>query len=98
MTTPDEYLQAAWKIHQGGNVNQAHQMYRQVVDQLPRHANGWCFLGIALHDLKRYDEAVAAYEKALAIQPNFPIALNNMGTLCDMRIDLMMRKQRFRKL
>lgn len=79
MPTPDEFLQTAWKIHQSGQVNHAYQMYRQVVDQLPRHANAWCYLGIALHDLKRYSEAIEAYEKALAIQPNFPIALNNMG-------------------
>ena len=79
MPTADEFLQSAWSLHQKGGVAQAHQMYRQVVDQLPNHANAWCYLGIALHDLKRYREAVEAYEKAIAINPNFPIAFNNMG-------------------
>jgi hypothetical protein len=61
-------------------------MYRQVIEQHPNSANGWCYLGIALHDLKRYSEAVKAYEKAIAIQPNFPIAFNNMGN--SLRYDL----------
>lgn len=79
MPTADEFLQSAWKVHQSGGTAQAHQMYRQVVDQLPNHANAWCYLGIALHDLRRYREAIEAYEKAIAINPNFPIAFNNMG-------------------
>jgi len=79
MPTVEEHLQAAWKIHQSGNVQQAMQAYRQVLDQVPKNANAWCYLGIALHDQRRYQEAVAAYEKAIAIQPNFPIAWNNMG-------------------
>jgi tetratricopeptide (TPR) repeat protein len=79
MPSVEEYLQSAWKIHQAGQTQQAMTMYRQVVDQVPNSANGWCYLGIALHDLKRYPEAIQAYEKAIAIQPKFPIAFNNMG-------------------
>ncbi len=79
MQTADEFLQAAWKVHQNGGAAQAHQMYRQIVDQLPHHANAWCYLGIALHDMKRYGEAVEAYEKAINLNPSFPIAYNNMG-------------------
>lgn len=79
MVTTEEFLQSAWKLHQNGGVAQAHQMYRQVVEQLPNHANAWCYLGIALHDLRRYREAIQAYEKAISINPKFPIAFNNMG-------------------
>ncbi|MDZ4848585.1 MAG: tetratricopeptide repeat-containing glycosyltransferase family protein [Pirellulaceae bacterium] len=79
MPTADEFLQSAWKVHQSGGVAQAHQMYRQVIEKIPHHANAWCYLGIALHDLRRYREAIEAYEKAIAINPHFPIAFNNMG-------------------
>ncbi len=79
MPTADEFLQSAWKVHQSGGAVQAHQLYRQVVEQLPNHANAWCYLGIALHDLRRYREAIEAYEKAIAINPHFSIAFNNMG-------------------
>jgi tetratricopeptide (TPR) repeat protein len=36
--------------------------------------------GIALQDLKRFDDALASYDRALAIRPNNPEALNNRGT------------------
>ncbi len=91
MNTPvDSFLQSAWKIHQSGGTAQAHQMYRQVVDQVPDHANAWCYLGIALHDLKRYREAIDAYQKAIALQPIFPIAYNNLGN--SLRYDFRRKK------
>jgi Tfp pilus assembly protein PilF len=79
MPTTDEILAQAWQSHQKGNTSQAEQVYRSVVQREPNHFNGWCYLGIALHDMRRYAESVAAYERALALQPAFPIALNNMG-------------------
>ena len=45
----------------------------------PADANAWCYLGIACHDQDRLDEAVAAYRRAIQLQPNFPIAFNNLG-------------------
>ena len=35
--------------------------------------------GIALNDLKRYDEALAAYDRALALDPNYAEVWNNKG-------------------
>jgi tetratricopeptide (TPR) repeat protein len=34
-------------------------------------------LGVALHALKRTDEAIECCEKAIAIRPHYAIALNN---------------------
>ena len=79
MPTADSVLQQAWQMHQQGKVQQAEAIYREVVRQVPNHPAAWCYLGIALHDLKQYREAIEAYEKALKLQPEFPIALNNMG-------------------
>ena len=79
MSSTDELLQQTWQIHQRGNAVHAEQVYRAVVQREPNHVNGWCYLGIALHDLRKYDQSIAAYERALALQPNFPIVLNNMG-------------------
>lgn len=36
-------------------------------------------LGTALQDLKRYDEAVAHHERAVALQPDYAPAYNNLG-------------------
>lgn len=79
MTTPDEYLQQAWRIHQQGDLRQAETAYRFVLQNVPNHGSGWCFLGIVLHDQKRYGEAIEAYEKSLELQPDYPITLNNLG-------------------
>jgi len=79
MPTTDELLAQTWKVHQQGNASQAERVYRSVVEREPNHVNAWCYLGIALHDLRQYAQSVAAYERALSLQPKFPIALNNMG-------------------
>ena len=44
-------------------------------------AEGWFNRGNALAHLERYEEAVAAYEKALELQPDFPRAEANLGYL-----------------
>jgi len=79
MPTTDELLAQTWQVHQQGNALHAERVYRSVVEREPNHVNAWCYLGIALHDLRQYAQSVAAYERALSLQPKFPIALNNMG-------------------
>ena len=34
---------------------------------------------ITLHELKRYDEALASYDRALSLRPDYAEALNNRG-------------------
>jgi tetratricopeptide (TPR) repeat protein len=67
---------------QGRNENE------QVVELLTRHVQSgaaspqiWHLLGISLYRLCRFAEAKAAYEKALALQPDFHGALNSLGFL-----------------
>lgn len=79
MASTDEKLLQAWQSHQRGQVEAAKQVYASVLQREPNHPNAWCYLGIALHDQRRYAEAVEAYQRAIALQPHFPIALNNMG-------------------
>jgi hypothetical protein len=86
MSQVDERLQAAWKLHQAGDIQQAHAIYRRETAAFPDHANAWCYLGIALHDLRRYPEAIEAYQRAIELSPHFPIAYNNLGN--SLRYDL----------
>ncbi len=72
-------LNQAWQAHQQGRIVEAEKVYRRVLGQDTNDANAWCYLGIALHDQRKYHEAVDAYEKALRLNPTFPIALNNLG-------------------
>jgi Flp pilus assembly protein TadD len=79
MPSTEEILQQAWNIHQQGDVAKAFNVYRDVANREPNNAVAWCYLGIALHDMREYAKAVMAYEQALKLQAHFPIALNNMG-------------------
>jgi tetratricopeptide (TPR) repeat protein len=45
----------------------------------PRSAEAHFNLGLALFNLKRYDDAHKCQEKAVALHPNFPTALTNFG-------------------
>src|SRR5207237_1944405 len=45
----------------------------------PDYAEAFDNRGLALHELKRYDEAIAAYDRALAIKPQLAQALWHRG-------------------
>ena len=75
MPNTDELLAQTWQVHQQGNATHAEQVYRSVLQREPNHVNGWCYLGIALHDLRKYSQSVEAYQRALALQPKFPVAV-----------------------
>ncbi len=79
MPTTEETLLQAWQSHQRGDIAGAQQVYAAVLQREPNNANAWCYLGISFHDQKRYVESVTSYERAIQLQPHFPIALNNMG-------------------
>ncbi|QDV55047.1 tetratricopeptide repeat protein [Rosistilla oblonga] len=79
MPTVQEVLNQGWTIQQQGNYAAAEKIYRHVLQQAPGSAAGWCYLGIALYDQRRFEESEAAYRKALSLQNHFPIAWNNLG-------------------
>ena len=79
MTTSADLLSQGWQLHQAGDLAGAEKVYRQVIATEPANANAWCYLGIALFDTQRLDESVAAYQRAVTIQPVFAIAWNNLG-------------------
>lgn len=47
-----------------------------MIDQ--NYAAAWYNKGVALHILKSYEEAIQAYDRALAIDPNYELALRGM--------------------
>jgi FkbM family methyltransferase len=79
MSSISEVLAHAWQVHQAGDVAAAEQLYRQVLGVDAANAAAWCYLGIACHDQDRFDQAVAAYRRAIELQPHFPVAFNNLG-------------------
>ena len=45
----------------------------------PDYANALSNRGNTLHELKRFEEAVASYDRALVLRPDYVEALNNRG-------------------
>jgi predicted O-linked N-acetylglucosamine transferase (SPINDLY family) len=113
MTPVAEIFDSAFRYHQAGEIDWAEQLYRQILEADPYHADAWhllgeiairrrdfaraieCIsyaihlsgafapfhinLGVAYEESERLDEAVASYERALALQPDSADAYNNMG-------------------
>jgi Flp pilus assembly protein TadD len=70
-------LQRGWQLHQAGEYREAEVIYRQALLSPGQQANAWCYLGILFYDTGNYSDSLDAYEKAIALQPEFPVALSN---------------------
>ncbi|SOE00036.1 tetratricopeptide repeat protein [Caenispirillum bisanense] len=64
-----------------GNYGAALQTYTAIAERDPREVAALAGRAAALHKLRRVDEAQAAYERVLALQPDNREALANMITL-----------------
>ncbi|MGX8190081.1 S16 family serine protease [Rickettsia conorii] len=45
----------------------------------PKHATAYCYKGYALNILEKYDEAIAAYDKAIELKPDYADAYAGKG-------------------
>lgn len=70
------------------NYTAAVPLLEQVVDKEPENADAWNYLGFALRKLNRVDEAFAAYDQALRIDPEHAGANEYLGELYLMTGDL----------
>lgn len=71
---------AAAEFHQRGkNFDRARELYGQVAREDPANLRAFFSLGAVLERQKKYEEAEAAFRKALAIQPDSAITLNYLG-------------------
>ncbi len=68
------------------NENRREAMLRQAVPHLqeairihPTYKNAYLLLGNCLHYLKEYEASIQAYRNALAIDPTYPDAIENLG-------------------
>lgn len=73
---PQELMRKAVEAQQAGRFDEAVQDYRILAKQYPNIFEIRSNLGAALAGEGRYTEAIAEYQKALAIQPNPAVRLN----------------------
>jgi Flp pilus assembly protein TadD len=75
----DGYLRQA-KVHfHNADYGLAEVNFRKAVEVSPRDTEAWLGLAASYDQLRRFDLADKAYQRALALGVNRPIILNNMG-------------------
>ncbi len=74
-----ELFQQAVQLHQGGQITQAEQLYRQILHTEPRHGGALSNLGVVLVRQNRLEEAVQAYQQAIQVDPRHADAFFNLG-------------------
>ena len=79
MATISEALAVAVRYHQAGHVGDAEQIYRQIVQADPNHAEAWCYLGILYLGRGLLDNAAGCCRQALALRPDFTLAHNSLA-------------------
>ena len=61
--------------------DQALLLLNEILLLQPRRGDAWIFLGIAHFRKREYDQALNAYNQAVAFEPDSSLAYNNLGSL-----------------
>ncbi|MBF0357199.1 MAG: tetratricopeptide repeat protein [Magnetococcales bacterium] len=75
----EEILQQGISYHQSGQLVDAINSYKKVLEIQPENVVAHANIGAALESLGELDDAVVSYKKAIAIKPDYPQAYFNLG-------------------
>ncbi len=78
MTVP-QALDMAMKYHQAGNLTQAEQLCRQILQLDPHQVDALHLLGLIAAQVGRIDLAIKYISEALRLKPHDAVAHNNLG-------------------
>ena len=79
MATIPETLAIAIRHHQGGRLQAAQQIYRQILAVEPNHADAIHLLGVIAHQMGEHETAVEYIERAIGLKGSAPAFHNNLG-------------------
>jgi len=79
MFSSAESLKIAMQHHQAGQLNQAEQIYRQILRDNPNHAVASHFLGVIAHQVGNNDVALTLIKNSIVNKPDYFQAFNNLG-------------------
>lgn len=79
--TCSQLLVQAANFHQAGQLQEAEQLYRQLLQNYPEKIELWGTLGNLLQEQERFDEAKECYHRLLQVRPRHEVALNNLGNV-----------------
>lgn len=69
------------RLRDSSNFEAALDVYRRVAAEASTAATGYFKLGTTYSRMERESDAVAAYQQALDLRPNYPEAVNNLGLI-----------------
>jgi len=79
LATTTEALARALQFHQAGNLAQAEQMYRQILQANPAEGNALHLLGMLAHQMGQPQAALALIGQAVAVLPQVAEFHSNLG-------------------
>jgi predicted O-linked N-acetylglucosamine transferase (SPINDLY family) len=82
MATITEALNVAMQHHQAGELAQAEEIYRLVLQADPSDANALAMLGVVCHQKGQHQEAVDWLRKAVALFPHSSVYHTNLAAAC----------------
>ena len=85
MATVADVLDQAVRDHQAGQLVRAEQLYRQVLQVEPQHADAWHFLGLLMFQSGQGEIAVEYIGKAIALGANHARVHLNLGRIHEAR-------------
>ncbi len=91
-------LEVAEKAIKATNYNRAIELLQKVVAGDSQNADAWNYLGFSQRKLKRFEQALGAYQKALTIDPEHRGANEYLGELYLQTGNLAKAKERLKKL
>src|SRR5205823_7419140 len=65
-----EALSRAVALHNAGQLPQAEQIYRHILQVAPNHAEAWHYLGVIAYQSRRYDAAIESIRRAIELGLN----------------------------
>ncbi len=77
--TASVYVNLSLVLSQAGEYRRSIEAARRAVALDPQSAEGWNNIAAGNEALHRWDEAVAAAQKAIALRPDFQLARNNLA-------------------
>ncbi len=73
------------ECQKNGHVDQAEDIYRAILEQVPGHADAMHYLGVLAHQKGRHEEALALIEQSLALAPTQADWYSNLGIVLKAR-------------